>query len=67
MTPAVIDLLQEAVAHAPRLRAVTYEIGVGLGADELDSDFERIENLLAEVGWTPSISRPSGLATAGTA
>lgn len=67
VTPAVIDLLQEAVANAPRLRAVTYEIGVGLGAEELDNDFERIESLLAEIDWAPTVARPSDLAPAGTA
>jgi uncharacterized protein (UPF0276 family) len=67
VTPAVIDLLQEAVASTPRLRAVTYEIGVNLGAEELDSDFERIEGLLAELDWTPTISRPTAPTSAGTA
>ncbi|MGA5129411.1 DUF692 family multinuclear iron-containing protein [Streptomyces olivoreticuli] len=66
VTPAVIDLMQEAVALSPRLRAVTYEIGVGLTAEDLDSDFERIEHLLAEINWTPSIARQADAASEGT-
>ncbi|MFH8342827.1 DUF692 family multinuclear iron-containing protein [Streptomyces sp. AM6-12] len=65
VAPAVIDLLQEAVAASPRLRAVTYEIGVGLDAQDLDEDFGRIEELLDEADWTPAAS--DGLARAGAA
>ncbi|MGW7522693.1 multinuclear nonheme iron-dependent oxidase [Streptomyces sp. NPDC054783] len=67
VAPAVIDLLQEAVAASPRLRAVTYEIGVGLDAGNLDEDFGRIEELLAQTDWTPAVVGASGLAPAGAA
>ncbi|MEU6373903.1 DUF692 family multinuclear iron-containing protein [Streptomyces sp. NPDC046909] len=67
VAPAVIDLLQEAVTASSRLRAVTYEIGVGLDAGNLDDDFGRVEAVLAEADWTPSVARPAGLATAGGA
>lgn len=57
VTPEVIDLMQEAVSLSPRLRAVTYEIGVGLDAEQLDTDFARIEQLLEEIDWTPDVAR----------
>ncbi|RAG81529.1 hypothetical protein DN069_32255 [Streptacidiphilus pinicola] len=56
MAPEVIELMQQALPNCPRLRAVTYEIGVDLSSDDLDQDVERVDRALAEAGWTPDLT-----------
>jgi len=55
--PAVLGLLALAVPDCPRLRAVTFEIGVGLSPDVIDRDLGRIETTIAPSGWVPSMER----------
>jgi uncharacterized protein (UPF0276 family) len=52
----VLELLLEAVTLCPELHAVTYEVGVGLSADDLGLDMDRLEAVLETAGWAPRIA-----------
>ena len=54
----VLDLLGHAVERCAGLRAVTYEIGMQLTAQMLAHDFERIEVVLAQLGFEPRLIGP---------
>lgn len=52
--PEVLALLNHAARHCARLEAVTYEIGVGLSAADIDHGVRDIERVLAGAGWKPA-------------
>ncbi|MEI3807903.1 DUF692 family multinuclear iron-containing protein [Agrobacterium sp. CCNWLW32] len=52
----IIALLSEAVSKCMNLKAVTYEVGVGLSEMDIDDDVNRLVRTLNELGWSPSIS-----------
>jgi uncharacterized protein (UPF0276 family) len=51
----VLALLSDAVGLCPRLRAVTYEIGVRLTTEQIDADLARLETLLEGAGYAPGV------------
>ncbi|HJL04818.1 MAG TPA: DUF692 family protein [Polyangiaceae bacterium LLY-WYZ-15_(1-7)] len=53
--PEVLELVERVAARAPRLRAVTYEIGVGLDREAIERDLARIEAALERAGWAPRL------------
>jgi len=52
----IVSLLQEAAMACNNLKAVTYEVGVGLGPSEISFDLMRVDAALAEVGWRPQLN-----------
>lgn len=52
----IIALLHEAVTTCPNLRAVTYEVGVGLSCEDLRFDLDRLDNVLNDTSWKPRLS-----------
>ncbi|WOB11352.1 DUF692 family multinuclear iron-containing protein [Piscinibacter gummiphilus] len=57
--PEVADLLAQLVASAPSLRAVTYEFSEATPDDQVDEELTRLERLLADLSFVPSIAEPS--------
>lgn len=55
----VLELVSEAAARCPRLRAVTYELGMELPMAQIDHDLARIESILEARGWEPSLESSS--------
>jgi uncharacterized protein len=55
VVPEVLELLVQAVEECPRLRAITYEIGVGLDRDNIERNLDRLESTMEAMTWTPSI------------
>jgi uncharacterized protein (UPF0276 family) len=67
----VLSLLAPAVERCPRLRAVTYELGIGLSSELIASDFERVASVLRGANFVPAMGHNSlyaiNAAGAGTA
>jgi uncharacterized protein (UPF0276 family) len=53
--PEVLALLSDAVRLSPRLRGITYEIGVRLTTQQIDDDLARLETLLASADYAPGV------------
>lgn len=52
----VEELLGEALVRCKNLRCVTYELGVGLSEELIESEVTRLETALGRVAWAPQIS-----------
>ncbi|MCC8374513.1 MULTISPECIES: multinuclear nonheme iron-dependent oxidase [Photorhabdus] len=50
----VFPLLEQALAQCPNLKAVTYELGVGITPDVIRTDLRNIEYVCQQMAFTPS-------------
>lgn len=53
--PATLDILALSIAQCRNLRAITYEIGVGIAPELILKDLERLENLAQSVGFSANL------------
>ena len=51
----IIRILKEAALVCRNLKAVTYEVGVGLIDNDISSDLDCVEAMLGEAGWSPRL------------
>ena len=54
--PDVLALLDHTLDACPQLKAITYEVGVGLSAEMIAEDFLQLETILAARDWRPSVT-----------
>jgi uncharacterized protein len=52
----IVDLLGSACRLCKNLKAVTYEVGVGLNDADIESDLIAVEKLLREADWCPRLT-----------
>ncbi|GAB7198686.1 hypothetical protein OS21_07150 [Dickeya oryzae] len=50
----VFPLLEQALEKCSNLKAVTYELGVGISSEVIVSDLANIENSCQKMNFTPS-------------
>lgn len=51
----VLEIYQAALLKCRSLRAITYEVGVGLSLEILTEDFSKVEKLASQSGFTPRL------------
>lgn len=52
---ATLEILELSIAHCRNLRAITYEIGVGISPELILKDLERLENLAESAGFSANL------------
>lgn len=52
---AVFPILEAAIRHCCNLRAITYEIGLGISLDLVDRELTRLERIANTLGFIPSL------------
>ncbi len=53
----VVEILCHAIPMCPNLRAITYEIGLGIPLELVDAELQRLEQLMAFSAFVPSITK----------